>query len=91
MTSRAFGMILAIVIGAPLFAAGVLACVPPALAMGFCLGVAAAGMLGAVVGVGQILRWSAERRTPHAAEVDALLRSEERGASSEHARFGGSR
>lgn len=74
MNGRAFGIVLAVVIGTPLFAAGVLACVPPALAMGFCLGVAAAGALGAVVGVGQILRWSSERRSSHAAEVDELVR-----------------
>ena len=74
MNGRAFGIVLAVVIGTPLFAAGVLACVPPALATGFCLGVAAAGALGAVAGVAQILRWAHERRAPHAAEVDALAR-----------------
>ena len=74
MTSRAFGIVLAVVIGTPLFAAGVLTYLPPALAMGFCLGVAAAGALGAVVGAAQILRWDHERRSPHAAEVDALAR-----------------
>ena len=73
MTSRAFGMVFAIVVGTPLFAAGVLAYVPPALALGFCLGVAAAGVLGTVVGVAQILHWSRDRRSAHASEVDQLV------------------
>lgn len=73
MTFRTFAIVLAVVIGMPLFAAGVIAFVPPALAVAFCLGVAAAGAAGAIVGAGQILRWSTERR-PHADEVDALAR-----------------
>ena len=78
MTSRAFAMVFAVVFGTPLFAAAVLAYVPPALALGFCLGVAAAGALGTVVGVAQILRWDRDRRSPHAAEVDALARRDAR-------------
>jgi hypothetical protein len=74
MTSRAFGIVLAVVVGTPLFAAGVIACVPPALAVGFSLGVAVAGVIGAVAGVAQILRWDHDHRSPHAAEVDALAR-----------------
>lgn len=51
MTSRAFGMVFAVVVGTPLFAVGVIVCVPAACAIGFCLGVSAAGIVGAAAAI----------------------------------------
>jgi len=55
VTSRAFGIVLAGVIGTPLFAAAVLAVCPPAAAIVVCLAVAASGIAGTCAGVRLIL------------------------------------
>lgn len=62
MISRAFAIVLAIMIGTPLFAAGVLAFVPPAAAMLVCLAVAAAGVVGTVAGVRLLTGGAPSRR-----------------------------
>lgn len=62
MSARRFALVIAPLFGTPLFAAFVLATTrstPAAVAV--CLVVAAVGLVGAVLGTREILRWARER------------------------------
>ena len=78
MNTRTLAIVGAAVTGTPLLAAAVLALCSPAVAVIVCLAVAAAGVVGTAIGILQIGRWAHERRSPHAAEVDALARRDSR-------------
>ena len=80
MISRAFGITLAAVAGAPLLAALLVSCCPSTTAAVIaCLALAAGGVLGAVVGAQQIsAALPAQRTAP--ADFDASLDAETRAA-----------
>ena len=76
MSLRTIAYLLAALAGVPLLSALALAATPSlGWAVALCIAVALTGVVGAAVGVAQIGRWADERRSPHAAEVDALARS----------------
>ena len=75
MSLRTIAYLLAALAGVPLLSALALAATPSlGWAVALCIAVALTGVVGAAVGVAQIGRWADERRSPHAAEVDALAR-----------------
>ena len=89
MTSRAFGIVLAVVIGTPLFAAAVLALCSPVVAVIVCLAVAGAGMIGTCAGIALLSPAAPKGQGPAAKELDpetndaicdAVERLSERGA-----------
>ena len=75
MSLRTIAYLLAALAGVPLLSALALAATPSlGWAVALCIAVALTGVVGAVIGIGQIGRWADERRSPHAAEIDALAR-----------------
>lgn len=75
MSLRTVAYLLAALTGTPLLAALALAATPSlGWAIAICLAVALTGVVGMAIGIQQIGRWADERRSPHAAEVDALVR-----------------